>query len=96
MSNDTATINLSDINKLFLHYLVGKTQISKEEDFNDGLHQQENNEEITKKKGDGWNQRILLAVEKERVERELKEKQLEKKRNALLNSLFSTIITLHY
>ena len=35
MSNDTATTNLSDINKLFLHYLVGKTQISKEEDFNE-------------------------------------------------------------
>ena len=92
MSNDTATIKLSDINKLFLHYLVGKTQISKEEDFNDGLHQQENNEEITKKKGDGWNQRILLAVEKERVERELKEKQLEKKRNALLTRYFQQLL----
>jgi len=92
MSNDTATINLSDINKLFLHYLVGKTQISKDEDFNDGLHQQENDEEAPKKKGDGWNQRILLAVEKERVERELKEKQLEKKRNALLTRYFQQLL----
>ncbi|TEW44479.1 hypothetical protein [Psychromonas algicola] len=92
MSNDTATINLSDINKLFLHYLVGKTQISKDEDFNDGLHQQENNEEAPNKKGDGWNQRILLAVEKERVERELKEKQLEKKRNALLTRYFQQLL----
>jgi len=88
MSNDTSTTNLSDINKLFLHYLVGKTQISKDEDFSDGLYQQESHEDIKKKKGDGWNQRILLAVEKERVERELKEKTRQKKRNALLTRYF--------
>ena len=92
MPNDASTTNLSDINKLFLHYLVGKTQISKDEDFNDGLHQQENNKELTEKKGDGWNQRILLTVEKERVERELKEKRLEKKRNALLTRYFQQLL----
>ena len=92
MSNDTAMISPSDINKLFIHYLVGKTQVSKDEDFNDGLHQQENNEDITSKKQDGWNQRILLAVEKERVEREVKEKKLEKKRNALLTRYFQQLL----
>ena len=92
MSNDIPTTNLSDINKLFLHYLVGKTQINKDEDFSDGLYLQESHEDIKQKKGDGWNQRILLAVEKERVERELKEKTRQKTRNALLTRYFQQLL----
>jgi len=92
MPNETPTTDLSSINHLFLHYLVGKTQISKEADFNDGLHQQENPDEPQKGKGDGWNQRILLGVEKERLERELKEKKREQKRNALLTRYFQQLL----
>jgi len=92
MPNETPTTDRSDIDHLFLHYLVGKTQISKEADFNDGLHQQESPDESPKSKGDGWNQRILLGVEKERLERELKEKKREQKRNALLTRYFQQLL----
>jgi hypothetical protein len=65
-----------------------KTQINKEEDYNDGLYQQENSEDSKKIKGNGWHQRILLPVEKERMARVLAEKKVKKKRNALLTRYF--------
>ena len=85
MANKSSTF-LADINSLFVHYLVGKTQINKDNDYNDGLYQQDNGDEVIN--GNGWHQRILLDVEKERVQRLRVKKQLEKKRTALLTRYF--------
>jgi len=93
MPNDTTSISdFPDINNLFLHYLVGKTQINKEDDYNDGLEQKESEVEAKPQKADGWNQRILLGVEKERMQRALEEKKLQKKRNALLTRYFQQLL----
>lgn len=80
---------MESIDKLFLRFLVGNNKIDKEEEYNDGLSEEEldaDTDGITKQ--DGWNQRILLDVEKERVEREKSEQCIKDKRNALLMRYF--------
>lgn len=79
------------IDQLFLRFLVGKNKIYKEEEYNDGLSEAEDEEKLlalSLKHKNGWNQRILLDVEKQRVEREEVDKRLKDKRNALLTSYF--------
>ena len=83
---------MESVDKLFLRFLVGKNKIYKEEEYNDGLPEAELKdkaleEESTAKKN-GWNQRILLDVEKERMMRVEADKQLNNKRNALLTRFF--------
>lgn len=82
----------SEINKLFLRFLVGKSKIYKEEDYDDGLDEEEEIGRIIKAKKDGWNQRILLDVEKERKERVEEEKRLRDKRNAILTHYFQQLL----
>lgn len=59
------------IHTKFDHFLVGKNYILGDEDFNDGLElellEQQEDKEV---KESGWSQRILLDVEKARVEKE--------------------------
>ena len=62
---------MESVDKLFLRFLVGKNKIYQEEEYNDGLSEAElddnSSEEESELKQDGWNRRILLDVEKERV-----------------------------
>ncbi|WP_022943131.1 HDOD domain-containing protein [Psychromonas hadalis] len=83
---------MESVDKLFMRFLVGKNKIYKEEEYNDGLSETELDD---KERGladaqaqDGWNQRILLDVEKERVNREKAEQCIKDKRNALLMRYF--------
>jgi len=80
------------VDKLFLRFLVGKNKIYKEEDYNDGLTGADIEDGPSESKSldreDGWNQRILLDVEKQRVIREEADKRLIEKRNALLMRYF--------
>lgn len=78
------------IEKLFLRFLVGKNNIYQEEDYNDGLLESEaedpnENEFIP---ASGWNQRVLLDVEKKRVERVEADRRIKAKRNAVLTRYF--------
>jgi hypothetical protein len=86
-TNTSQPTLIESIEKLFLRFLVGKNRIYKEEEYNDGLLEEE------AEKGEaapddaeenGWNQRVLLDVEKERVMREKADLRLKEKRNALL------------
>lgn len=83
---------MESVDKLFLRFLVGKNKIYKEEEYNDGLSDAElDNSDADPKaivKEDGWNKRILLDVEKERVMREKADQRLKDKRNALLMRYF--------
>ncbi|GLS90736.1 hypothetical protein GCM10007916_18030 [Psychromonas marina] len=80
------------MDKLFLRFLVGKSKIYKEEEYNDGLSEAELDDKALNTESasseNGWNQRILLDVEKQRVMREKADKQLNDKRNALLTRYF--------
>ncbi|WP_160060191.1 HDOD domain-containing protein [Psychromonas sp. L1A2] len=79
----------TNMEQLFLRFLVGKSKIYKEDDYNDGLNEkEENNQDLNPEQENGWNQRILLSVEKERKMRVLEEKKLEERRKALLISRF--------
>lgn len=81
--------SIESVDKLFLHFLVGKNEIYKDEGYNDGLSEadeEKSDGKLTPK--DGWNQRILLDVEKQRVLREKENKLLNDKRNALLRRYF--------
>ncbi|MFT6987007.1 MAG: hypothetical protein ACJAT7_002857 [Psychromonas sp.] len=82
---------VESINKLFLRFLVGKKKIYKEEEYNDGLLDDELDDDsraLSPQDKNGWNQRILLDVEKQRVERVEADNLLKKKRNALLMRYF--------
>jgi len=83
---------MDSVDKLFLRFLVGKSRIYKEEEYNDGLSEAELEDKTLSKEStsseNGWNQRILLDVEKQRVMREKADKQLNDKRNALLTRYF--------
>ena len=83
---------MESVDKLFLRFLVGKNKIYQEEEYNDGLSEAElddnSSEEESELKQDGWNRRILLDVEKERVMRVEADKRLNDKRNALLTRFF--------
>lgn len=80
------------INQLFLRFLVGKNKIYKEEEYNDGLSETGLNGDdqlvLSSQDKSGWNQRILLDVEKQRVKRVEADKRLKNKRNALLMRYF--------
>jgi len=80
------------VDKLFVRFLVGKSKIIQEEEYNDGLSGAELDGQVSEsgeaESDDGWNQRILLDVEKERVIREESEKRLNEKRNAVLTRYF--------
>jgi hypothetical protein len=83
------------IEKLFLRFLVGKNKIYKEEEYNDGLMENEAEKEEADSDGaveNGWNQRVLLDVEKERVMREQADQRLKDKRNALLTRYFQQLL----
>lgn len=87
---------MESVDKLFLRFLVGKNKVYKEEEYNDGLpedviEEQEPGLETTSAQ-DGWNQRILLDVEKERVMREKADQRLQDKRNALLMRYFQQLL----
>jgi|GEM_PF-2939801 len=82
---------IESIDKLFWRFLVGKNQIHKEEEYNDGLSEADadnNSLNPVLKEESGWGQRILLDVEKQRVERVKVEQRLKDKRNALLMRYF--------
>ena len=83
---------MESVDKLFLRFLVGKNKIYKEEEYNDGLSEAELDDIALGLKSetvqDGWNKRILLDVEKDRVMREEADKRLKDKRNALLMRYF--------
>jgi hypothetical protein len=83
---------IESVDKLFLRFLVGKNKIYKEEEYNDGLSdaklEDEDSTSASDPIQDGWNQRILLDVEKERVMRVKADKRLSDKRNALLTRYF--------
>jgi len=83
---------MESVDKLFLRFLVGKNKIYKEEEYNDGLSEAELDDKAlglqSEPVEDGWNKRILLDVEKERVMRVKADKRLTEKRNALLTRYF--------
>lgn len=82
---------VESIHKLFLRFLVGKNEIYKEEEYNDGLLENEPDDDprvLPPQDKNGWNQRILLDVEKQRVERVEADNRLKNKRNALLMRYF--------
>ena len=88
-NTDTQKILLTEkIEQLFLRFLVGKNKIYQEEEYNDGLSEGEPKEDKSEKNESGWNQRVLLDVEKERVKREQVEQRLKDKRNAVLMRYF--------
>jgi len=83
----------TDMEQLFLRFLVGKNKIYKEDDYNDGLNEkEENNEDLNPQQDNGWNQRILLSVEKERKMRLLEEKKLQERREALFIGDFQKLL----
>jgi len=87
----TAQSLVEAINKLFLRFLVGKNKIYQEEEYNDGLLEDELGDDpqvLSSQNKNGWNQRILLDVEKQRVERVEADNRLRNKRNALLMRYF--------
>lgn len=82
---------IASIDQLFLRFLVGKNKIHQEDEYNDGLSETDvdnNSLNPVLKDESGWSQRILLDVEKQRVEREKTEQRLKDKRNALLMRYF--------
>jgi len=91
-TNVTTELSLVEsIHKLFLRFLVGKNEIYKEEEYNDGLLENEQDDDprvLSSQDKNGWNQRILLDVEKQRVERVEADNRLKNKRNALLMRYF--------
>ncbi|WP_413701031.1 HDOD domain-containing protein [Psychromonas sp. KJ10-10] len=90
--NSSELTLMQSVDKLFLRFLVGKSKIYKEEEYNDGLADAELEEAQSASTGesaeDGWNKRILLDVEKERVMKVKADKRIEDKRNALLTRYF--------
>ncbi len=83
---------IESIDQLFLRFIVGKNKIYKEEEYNDGLSEAEQDDKelglSAAEEKSGWNQRILLEVEKDRVKRVEADKRLKDKRNALLMRYF--------
>ncbi|WP_028864732.1 HDOD domain-containing protein [Psychromonas aquimarina] len=83
---------IESIDQLFLRFIVGKNKIYKEEEYNDGLSEAEQDDKElglpAAEEKSGWNQRILLEVEKDRVKRVEADKRLKDKRNALLMRYF--------
>ncbi|WP_019617080.1 HDOD domain-containing protein [Psychromonas ossibalaenae] len=83
---------IESIDQLFLRFIVGKNKIYKEEEYNDGLSEAEQDDKelglSASEEKSGWNQRILLEVEKDRVKRVEADKRLKDKRNALLMRYF--------
>ncbi|MCE2572432.1 HDOD domain-containing protein [Motilimonas eburnea] len=78
------------IHTRFDHFLVGKNYVLGDEDFNDGLElellEQEEDKEV---KESGWSQRILLDVEKARVEKEQAAKRQRAKALQVAASYFN-------
>ena len=81
----------TDIKTLFLHFLVGKNRIYKEDDYDDGLNAKESDDKTTDSNS-GWNHRILLDVEKGREIRVREEKKLQNKRNAAFTRYFQQLL----
>ncbi|MEI6897249.1 MAG: HDOD domain-containing protein [Psychromonas sp.] len=85
---------IESVDKLFLHFLVGKKGISQEDKYNDGLSEIDFNDTALEIQSElilipnGRHHRILLDVEKKRVIREKEDKRLNDKRNALLTRYF--------
>ena len=91
----TSALSLAEsIEKLFLRFLVGKNKIYKEEEYNDGLQEKEadGDESLASSSESGWNQRVLLDVEKQRVEREVAAKHAKDKRNVRLTRHFQQLL----
>lgn len=83
----------TDTDQLFLRFLVGKSKVYKEEDYNDGLNEQEiDPQDSDSNQQSGWHQRTLLSVEKERKMRVLEEKKLQQRREALLVRDFQQLL----
>jgi len=84
---------LPDIEQLFLRFLVGRSKIYVNDDYNDGLPQEEpEQEKVIEAQDNGWNKRILLSVEKERKMRVLEEKKLQQRREALFTYYFQQLL----
>ncbi len=94
LTKASAITLIESVDKLFLHFLVGKKGISQEDKYNDGLSEIEFNDTALEIQSElilipnGRHQRILLDVEKKRVIREEANKRLNDKRNALLTRYF--------
>lgn len=90
--------SLTQMDILFLRFLVGRSKIYQDKDYNDGLTRQNDNEQKEKEKEKeeeketGWNQRILLGVEKERKIQALEEQQQQKQHDARLTSYFQKML----
>jgi len=77
----------TEIDILFLRFLVGKNKIHQHSD--DGLLEQSDDDQTEEENADsGWTQRILLGVEKERQIQVLEEKKQQEKHDKLLTSYF--------
>ena len=76
------------IEKLFLRFLVGKNNIYQEDNYNDGLLESEDADESELSPESGWNQRVLLDVEKKRVEKVEADRRIKVKRHAILTRYF--------
>jgi len=78
----------TETEQLFLRFLVGKSKVYKEEDYNDGLNEQDSDAN----QQNGWHQRTLLSVEKERRMRVLEEKKLQQRREAVFVRDFQQLL----
>ncbi len=80
---------VNKVNKKFQQFLVGKGYTLVDDDFMDGLQlEQLEQEEANEHNPSGWTDRILLDVEKARVEREEAEKRKREKDLTLASSYF--------
>jgi hypothetical protein len=78
---------------LFVRYLLGKSNLHQDKDYNDGLGADNRDERnVDEAQETGWNQRILLSVEKEKKIQVLEERQAQQRQNALLTSYFQKIL----
>ena len=83
------------IDKLFLSFLIGKGYaFTEDEDCNNWLDNDVGSRRIkaSKKQPNGRHQRILLDVEKERVQREKNAQSIKNKRDALLTRYFQQLL----
>ena len=78
------------INAKFEHFLVGKNYILGDDDFNDGLELELlEQEEEKESSASGWSKRILLDVEKARVEKEAAERRQREKALQVASAYFN-------
>ncbi|RJG50557.1 HDOD domain-containing protein [Motilimonas pumila] len=88
MPSPNATVE--KIHKQFEHYLIGKNYILGDAFLNDGLELELlEKEEAAEQPKTGWTQRVLLDVEKQRVEKELAAKAKRQKQQQVVANYFN-------